>query len=297
MRFSSDKENNHANKINVCRGWDRYCFCCPPANRQQFYGVECLVRAGTTSPGEDDIFLNDDTILKPGEATDFLPTPLPPMTPPQDAIALTPGQLDSSNWGTQSTMSIPPEPSPTINPDAPWINAGIAEVVPWDSKQIALWSDVVVLANMIDSKAQWSTVDGKRPINPHSSDSRDYIFSTASVEVTQVFSGNVTIGDILHIRQNGGQIGEDKLEILYDHTFLVVGEYVLLYLSAKTDPETQASFYIAQEKYIVDESTQTVTNPFFTKSLSAIYAEVEEAKRIKQEIREGKFTPPPPPQN
>ncbi len=251
-------------------------------------------------PGEDDHSLDGDTILKPGEATDFLPTPLPPMTPPKEAIALTPGQI----W-TPRYHALPEEPTriateTAVRSEDPWLNYVQVDIVPtWDSKQMALWSELIVLGEVVDVQSYWSTSDGKRPANPHVTGSGTYIYSLTTVKVEQLLEGDVSIGDSIRLIQNGGQVGEDKLIVDDGYPLFTPGQLVLVYLNPIIHPEIQklvpGVVYNVVERYIVDRTAQTATNPFSQKSLAVLFEEVQQAQQIKQEIREGRFTPPPPP--
>jgi hypothetical protein len=246
---------------------------------------------------EGDPSLDHVTMLKPGEATDFLPTPFTPASPPKDAIALTPGQPWERDFraSPENLTRIPP--TPTIQSDTPVDLYVEPLVIPVDSKWLAMEDGyIIVLAQILDRQSHWNTADGTRPVDPHATHDQ-YIYTDTVIEVTEVLSGEVTSGDLLTIRQSGGQVGKDKLVVADGYPPLASGQYMLLYLTEQVNPDSPERYYTLQEQYLIDEARQMVSNPFFTKSLSAIYAEVEDAKRIEQEIREGKFTPPPPPQN
>lgn len=248
--------------------------------------------------GEDDPSLDHTTILKSGEATDFLPTPLPSMTPPKEAIGLTPGQPWARDFraSPENLTRIPPQP--TKDPNEPWIHDVQLDIVPLDSKQMALRSELIVLGEVVDVQSHWSTSDDKRPSNPHLSGNETYIYSITTIKIAQVLTGEAVIGDSIRLIQNGGQVGEDKLMIDDGYQRFSIGQLVVVYTNPIVHPEmgklVSGKIYNVVERYFVDRTTQIASNPFSERPLQVILDEIQEANQIKQEIREGRFTPPPP---
>lgn len=233
-----------------------------------------------------------EDILKPGEATDFIPTPVPLVPLPSDAIIGTPG----APRDFPDTEKDIPTPQVTTRPaEEPWHQLVHYDLTPIESKQIAFMSDEIILAQVMDLQSYWSTRDRQRPVNPNAAENHDYIYTDITVKVEKVLDGKTSVGDLLHLMENGGQVGEDQLVIEDVYDAFTPGQKVLLYLSLRANPDTNEQFYIINERYWINQATQTVTNPFFQKPLSIILTEIDEVNQMKQEIKEGRFTPPPPP--
>ncbi len=253
-------------------------------------------QAEQLDPSEGDHKYDGVTILKPTDAADYLPNRITPVPPPKEAIPVTPGQpvVRDFRGSPENLAKITPEP--TKRPEDAWLHAAILEVIPFDSKQQGLWSELVVVAQVIDVQARWSTSDGQRPANPHTYEDPHYIYTETTAKIEQVLIGDASRGDQLTLIQNGGRIGEDELVVNDGYEPFRTGQTVILFLNFGLNPEIQKVHYRVDERYIVDPSTQIAANPFFQKPLATIIAEMEEVKEMKEAIREGRFTPPPPPQ-
>lgn len=155
---------------------------------------------------------------------------------------------------------------------------------------------MVVIAQVVDVQSRWSTSDGKRPANPHSVENPQYIYTETTAKIEQVLSGGANVGDALPLIQNGGRVGEDQLVIDDGYEPFGRGQTVILFLNSGLHPATQKLFYRVEERYFIDQSTQVASNPFFQKPLATIIAEMAEVNEMKEAIREGRFTPPPPPE-
>lgn len=249
----------------------------------------------TPSDERGDPALDNLTILKPGEATDFVPTPFTPAPMPTGVVPLTPGQpwVRDFRASPENLTKIPP--TPTVDAKEPWVSYAQIDVMPSDSKQVALVSELVVLAHVTQvHPSRWSTSDGKRPTNPHSKESRHEIYTQTDVEIKEILSGEANLGDTLRLLQNGGQIGEDKLVFVDGYAAFTEGDILLLYLDSFVYPGTQELFYRVNERYFINASDQIASNQFEERSVDILREEIQEANQMKQAIREGRFTPPSP---
>lgn len=235
-----------------------------------------------------DTATTSETILKPGEAPDFVPTPVPDVPLPPNVKPETPGQPAGvkSRPSPEDLAKLIPPPLP---PDAPYQMAAVYDIMPRPSKSIAYSSEAIVLAKVHQiHPAHWNTANGKRPPNPHDRNNPGYILTRISVKIEQTLAGDVKPGQILTLMENGGKVGEDELRIESPYPAFVEGQVVLLYLvfldSSKFPDHVLGrpdKLPVVLGRYTVDPSTNLATDPFEQRPLADLIAEINEAQQLK----------------
>jgi hypothetical protein len=122
-----------------------------------------------------------------------------------------------------------PQAFPTPGPEAPYNLRASGHHLPNTMIETGFSTLVVIGSVSRVFPAQWSTVDGKRPANPHISPPQYTIYRPVEVETEQTLKGAEVRQ--LHLLTYGGEVGEDSVrqESNMENEFFV-GERALLFL-------------------------------------------------------------------
>jgi hypothetical protein len=234
---------------------------------------------------------NDSKAMRPQEAVGSTSEPLPsPATPvvyvTQPVPSWTAVPIGSDPGFNEPAVSPTPvfaTPGPTLGPDAPW--GGSLSLYRISDVQVSTQrAEAIFVGTVVEvGPARWTTVDGKRPSNPHSPENKDTIFRPVRVAAETYFKGMQTQTEFV-LFAYGGVVGKDALEWASDdlQTF-TPGERVLLFLS---NPP-QMSQYVANTKLALwkleDKFTLTsdgmAVNTYGKMPLDRLVEQIESARQ------------------
>lgn len=183
--------------------------------------VPPMVDVGPTSPIEGPTAILLPT-LKPNERG--VPTPfptvlLPPMTPVPTSSGLPP---------TRTPPVITPPSMP--QPSDPFNLTVAAARFPNTRISVNEATNIIIGTVKEILPARWSTVDGKRPPNPHIEGLADVIYRPVVFEVEQYYKGKGNEQELVLVGV-GGTVGQDSMDYASDDLFTFqVGERMIVFL-------------------------------------------------------------------
>jgi hypothetical protein len=90
----------------------------------------------------------------------------------------------------------------------------------------------------------------------------------------------------LTVVKNGGQVGDDSLEVADSYPKFAEAQLLFLYLDPVTVKEIPGNIWRVNEQYNIDPSTTTAKNPFYQKTVEQLVSEVKEAANLKLQLLE-----------
>ncbi len=168
---------------------------------------------------------------KPGEI--YPPTPYPPGT-----VVVTPFPPDGDKEFYNLPSPPPYTPAPTPLPSAPYNLQIFASQGPANVQVDTAQSDLIVQGTVIQVlDARWTTVDGKRPANPHAASNTAFIYTPVLLRLTQTLKGQVAQPEIV-VAALGGKVGLDSVEWETDKSQIFKqGDNVVLFLGSSASYE------------------------------------------------------------
>jgi len=212
---------------------------------------------------------------KPGETT--FPTPFPAQ--PQLTITALPRGADTFDRLPTPSYIEPPTPLPS----APYHMTSEALLVPGTTQDDTAYAEVIATGNVLQvGTARWTTVDGKRPANPHADNNREYIFTPVVLQVNAALKGAPGTSE-LALLVPGGVVGQDSVDLGSDHDAIFqVGERVMVFLNRATSVDrvqllNKQPLWRVNVRYTLTASG-TATNRFRSLPLSQLVGEINRAQ-------------------
>lgn len=210
------------------------------------------------------------------------PTPIVYVTQPVPSWTAVPiGSDPGFNDPVGNPTPVYATPGPTLGPDEPW--GGSLNLYRISDVQASIQrAEVIFIGTVLEvGPARWTTVDGKRPANPHSPENKDTIFRPVRVIAETHLKGIHKQTEFV-LMAYGGVVGKDALEWAGDDLqSFTPNERVLVFLS---NPP-QLSQYVASTKLALwkldDKFTLTsdgmAFNTYKKMPLDQLLAEIQSA--------------------
>jgi hypothetical protein len=236
----------------------------------------------TIQPALTAVVEGPTTIVK--ETTAVLPISIPKPsdianpTPWPDATLqpMTPVPTRSGPREEPPTPAAPVERA-TPDPSEPFILTGYAHREP-DTAVSANESSLIVVGTVKDIlPARWTTIDGKRPPNPHAPENKETIFTPILIEVRQYAKGSQVQRELL-LSAFGGTVGQDSVNWASDNMYrFTLGEQVVVFLRERNQLLSGIPLWDVMEHYTIT-SDQQIANDYRTLSLPELLGEVQKAE-------------------
>jgi len=180
----------------------------------------------------------------------LLPT-LPAAGPSSTPETPNTSQIPIPNLTPRVMPSRPTQPTPLPSDPYQVLATGTRDT--FDPKIIAQDSSIIVVGIVQDIlPARWTTIDGRRPANPHANSNTDTIYTPVLIKVETDVKG-LGIQQQLYLYAWGGAIGQDsatwQLDAMYQFK---EGERAVLFLNERGQLLNNSPLWSINEHYTID---------------------------------------------
>lgn len=252
-------------------------------------GILCASLGMTTGCGEADPTRSQGNETTSAQELGAAPTP---MVDPNDRGATPHVPLEKD-----PIRQPPAPPFATPEPSAPWVVGVSASPLPPSPPNTLPNSFPIIVTGrvVVILPARWTTPDGMRPANPHATaPSKDTIVTPVVIEVDAPLVNRAPVdlgrGRRLVLINEGGEIGQDRLQTAYPWQQFALNEHVLVAATPRrvgygegpdTPVPTEAGpgFWTGM-KYVLTDAGEAVS-----------YAGIQPAHEVIAAIKTGAATP------
>lgn len=231
----------------------------------------------------------DSTLLPvSGPGANMVPLPsspgIPTRAPAYVLASMTPVTVDSSFDIPNPGPTVYATPQPTLGPDQPW-GGGIYAYRHPNTKVSTAESEIIITGVVkLVGPSRWTTVDAKRPVNPHAASNKDTIFRPVLVGVDTYVKGSIKQPE-LQIMAFGGSVGQDTVEWSGDDLYTFKeGQRVILFLNrggdmSRIQANTRLPLWQVVEHYTV-QTDGNASNSYETLPVTRLLKDIKSASDV-----------------